>query len=239
MDTYITDNRFFVGLDLGQAQDYTAVGVVQRITEVSLCRDIREQCQPPVRKHHLRHLERFPLGTAYPDVVEDVMTIMRRVELGERPELLVDATGVGMPVVDMLRKVGLRPRPVIIHGGDKVIHEDGVLRLPKRDLVSTLLILFQDGRLKIADTIPEGPALVKELLNFKVKISQAGHDSYEAWREADHDDLVLAVALAAWQGENTGGGEAWRRNRYTGAWQPRQTRAKGSRTLGTRFLRSR
>jgi len=35
-----------------------------------------------------------------------------------------------------------------------------------------------------------------------VKINLAtGHDSYEAWREGDHDDLVLAVAMACWTGE--------------------------------------
>jgi hypothetical protein len=27
------------------------------------------------------------------------------------------------------------------------------------------------------------------------------HDSYNAWRESIHDDLVLAVALAAWYAE--------------------------------------
>ena len=29
------------------------------------------------------------------------------------------------------------------------------------------------------------------------------HDSYEHWRESDHDDLVLAVACAAWFREYT------------------------------------
>ena len=28
-----------------------------------------------------------------------------------------------------------------------------------------------------------------------------GHDAYEAWREKDHDDEVLAVALGCWVGE--------------------------------------
>jgi hypothetical protein len=32
-----------------------------------------------------------------------------------------------------------------------------------------------------------------------------GHESPEAWRERDHDDLVLAVALAVWCGERCGG----------------------------------
>jgi hypothetical protein len=27
---------------------------------------------------------------------------------------------------------------------------------------------------------------------------RTAHDSYEHWREGDHDDLVLAAALACW-----------------------------------------
>ena len=34
-----------------------------------------------------------------------------------------------------------------------------------------------------------------------MKITLAGNDTYEAWRESDHDDLVLAAALATWFGE--------------------------------------
>jgi hypothetical protein len=40
--------------------------------------------------------------------------------------------------------------------------------------------------------------LVKELKAFKVTVTTAGHETFEAWRERDHDDLVLAVALAVW-----------------------------------------
>jgi hypothetical protein len=36
-----------------------------------------------------------------------------------------------------------------------------------------------------------------EKVVFKVNLA-TGHDSYEAWREEAHDDLVLAVSLACW-----------------------------------------
>jgi hypothetical protein len=62
--------------------------------------------------------------------------------------------------------------------------------------------LMQNKQLKIAQEMPLAETLRKELLNFKVKINIAtGHDSYEAWREGDHDDLVLAVAMPCWCGE--------------------------------------
>src|ERR1019366_5948673 len=71
-------------------------------------------------------------------------------------------------------------------------------RVPKRDVASTIAVLLQTGRLRISRRLNESDTLLRELLNFRVKISLSGHDSYEAWREQEHDDLVLAVGLAAW-----------------------------------------
>jgi hypothetical protein len=60
---------------------------------------------------------------------------------------------------------------------------------------------LQTRRLQIASGLPEAPLLVKELENFRVNVSLARNDSPESWREGQHDDLVLAAALAAWTGE--------------------------------------
>jgi hypothetical protein len=43
-------------------------------------------------------------------------------------------------------------------------------------------------------------ALAEELAAFRVKITLAGNETFEAWRERDHDDLVLAVAMALYLG---------------------------------------
>ena len=94
----------------------------------------------------------------------------------------------------------MKPVPVAITGGDTPHREKGWYRIPKRDLVGILQVLFQTKRLLIAEGLPEGPVFVKELLNFQVKISESGHDSYNA-REGEHDDLLLAVALASWRAE--------------------------------------
>jgi hypothetical protein len=62
-------------------------------------------------------------------------------------------------------------------------------------------VLLQTKRLKIPTHLPEAQTLLKKMTNFQVRISQAGHDSYGAWREGTHDDLLLAVALACWAAE--------------------------------------
>jgi hypothetical protein len=70
--------------------------------------------------------------------------------------------------------------------------------VPKRDLVASVQAALQSGTLKFAADLPLAPTLIQEMLNFRVTISDAGHDSYSAWRENQHDDLVLATMLAAW-----------------------------------------
>ena len=68
----------------------------------------------------LRYLERVPLGTPYPEVVERVAQVTRSAELAGRCHLVVDATGVGRPVVDLLRRarLGCVVMPVMITGGE-------------------------------------------------------------------------------------------------------------------------
>jgi hypothetical protein len=44
--------------------------------------------------------------------------------------------------------------------------------------------------------------LVEELLAFQVRVTAAANETFGAWREGRHDDLVLAVAVAAWAGEH-------------------------------------
>jgi hypothetical protein len=172
--------KFFVGLDLGQAQDFTALSVLQVVGT----------------EYHIRHLQRFRIGTPYPEVVTETGKMMATLQ---DSVLVVDNTGVGRPVVDLFRQAHLNPVPVSITGGDKANFEDGIWRVPKRDLVGALAVAFQSGTLKIAPDLPEAKTLIEELLNFKVKINlKTAHDSYEAWREGVHDDLVLSVALALW-----------------------------------------
>ncbi len=74
--------------------------------------------------------------------------------------------------------------------------------MPKRDLVGVVQMLLQTARLKFAAQLPLVHLLTQELQNFRMKINaQTAHDSYGAWREGEHDDLVLALAVAAWYAE--------------------------------------
>lgn len=55
---------------------------------------------------------------------------------------------------------------------------------------------LEKGLLKVAAGLPLADRLERELKQFRVKISAKGSDTFGALRESDHDDLVVALALA-------------------------------------------
>jgi hypothetical protein len=183
---------YYVGLDLGQAVDFTALAVLERPPGTGL--------EPT---YSLRHLRRYPLGTPYTDVVPAVVRLVGSPPLKEHVTLVVDQTGVGRAVVDLLRReADCRLVPVTITAGHQVtVAEDGSRHVPKKELVTGLQLLLQSRRLKIASSLPDADILVRELANFRVKITAAANETFGAWREGQHDDLVLAAALAAWLAE--------------------------------------
>lgn len=189
-------NSFLMGLDLGQAQDYTALAIAEQ-----------QPGEDYTATYHVRHLQRFKLGTPYPDIVAAVAALLASPQLeGQNVSLVVDATGVGAPVIDLLDRADLPVTPIAVSitGGDTVSQDGRNYRVPKRDLVSVCKVLLQTERLQFAE-LPDTPTLVNELLSFQVKIDpKTAHDSYAVWREGVHDDLVLAVALAVWYGERGG-----------------------------------
>jgi hypothetical protein len=193
--------RYFVGLDLGQAQDYTAMAVLTRPLLVG--GEQGEARRPP---YAVPHLQRFPLGTPYPRIVAAVLDLLCTPQL-RGSFVVADQTGVGRAVVDMLEEA-MRGRfvgqfcPVTITSGHEVtLSEAGEFRVPKKELVGVLQVLLQTRRLRISQALPEASLLVKELETFQVKITEAANEVYGAWRAGQHDDLVLAVGLAAWAGE--------------------------------------
>jgi len=68
-----------------------------------------------------------------------------------------------------------------------------------QDLVFPAVAAFQQKRLRIARGVEDKDALVNELRNYKRTTNIAtGNMAFEPWREADHDDLLFAVALSLW-----------------------------------------
>jgi hypothetical protein len=220
LEDNLNEISYLVGLDIGQVSDYTALAILERtkptdraysstvvfgavqgsssLEGVPVC----EATQKKEKSFAVRHLERFPLGTSYPKICERVADLFDEPPLSGGT-LAVDQTGVGRAVVDMIRRA--RPqaiiRPITIVAGHAVVPDEAGWHVPKRELVSVMQVLLQSRRLQVARGLPLAPVLVRELETFRVKITASANETFESWRERDHDDLVLSVAMAAWVGD--------------------------------------
>jgi hypothetical protein len=180
------------GLDLGQASDPTALAMLEQIPK------------PGGNRYICRGLRQFHLGTPYFQQAEQLRVLAKTVPSMPGSVLVVDHTAVGIPVLEIFRNANLPFSiwGITITGGNKVSMEEfGNVHVPKKHLVGSLVSVFQSKRLEFAPSA-HAAILVKELQNFKIKLTTTGNEQFEHWREGDHDDLVLAVAMAVWFGEN-------------------------------------
>lgn len=202
--------------DLGQASDYTAHVLVERREDFQ-----RREGKPGSFEYEYGRTKSYshydvldiirpPLNTPYTEIARDVKRRMEHPLLKGRTTQIVDATGVGRGVVDMMQEIGLMPECIVITGGHtiNVQKETGFWNVPKRDLIGALQVVFQSQRLTIADGIDEDmkDALKSELSSFVMKIKNTNTATFEAWRSRQHDDIVLALAMAIWYLETSFGG---------------------------------
>jgi hypothetical protein len=200
--------RFFMGVDLGQACDPTAIAIVRRLQFE--CREGSGWRDEKLPIFQVGHLERVALNTPYPVIVQHVDRLMKHPTCAGNLDLAIDQTGVGGPVADMFRQAGLDFVGVVITGGqEESSPSSNLAHVPKLKLISHLQALLHEGRLHIQKDLSEAPILVSELQNFRVRYSDGGRLTFNA-REGRHDDLVLALAIAVWRAMRplTGAG-AW------------------------------
>ncbi len=185
---------FFVGLDLGQKRDFSAVAVVEREERMAAGWSPRASCSLTVR-----HLERMSLGTSYTRVTERVCAIMRSPQMQGQSRLVVDATGLGAPVVEMLQRSGMGSwmTAVTITGGEQAHGSAERWSVPKKDLLTGVEVLLEAGELTISRHLKDAEVLVRELEG--MRLASVGGKGKLLAEGPEHDDLALALALACWR----------------------------------------
>ncbi len=199
------EQPYVIGLDLGALRDYTALALLERV-------GLSEEFPSGGL---VRHLERFPRGTPYPEIVAAVRGMLAYEPLCPRfrqarghgalarspAPLVVDNTGVGQAVVDMMFAEGLRPIRVTIHGGlAERCTGQYQYYVPKRDLLTGLLIAFQQGSLLLAPELETTEHLQEELqcVTHRLIAESGGAFDHTPGANDGHADLVMALALAYW-----------------------------------------
>lgn len=224
----------FMGCDLGQASDHTALGIVERIKNPNPEHDpeiaayARQNRKPGFKyavpqwladDYHVLALHRFQLGILYPNIRKTLQKVVDSPQMGNhRVALAIDGSGPGRSMVDELRSGAVGSRlegvdlfvPVTITTGQSENRgKMGYMNVARNILVGEAKKLLGWGRLKLppADAMPHGAIFAEELRSFKPRQTHTGNVVFEAIREGDHDDLIFAVSLALWMAIRRGDGE--------------------------------
>jgi hypothetical protein len=198
--------RFIGALDLGQVNDPSAFVLAETSTAPDPDPD---RAGYRINLYDVRAIHRWELGTKYTHIVQDLRGwFSQSVEIHNMP-LVIDGTGVGRPVVDMIEDCHFPAyiRPYTITAGFRETEGDGkIMTVPKIDLVRAAQAAVDQRRVRYADGLEHGPTLEKEMRTFRTKVTPDRNETFASWREKDNDDIVLALALLIWYGEKNGCG---------------------------------
>src|SRR5271166_1339587 len=194
---------YVVAVDLGNLHDSTAITVL----EVSEAQEIEYHSTPfqPVpaeirRKQELSYLVRLMhrprIGTGYPVIIDQIKAIIEDLTAMRKPPvLIVDATGLGAPVVQRMRELGMKPTGLTITAGQNATLTGQDWTAPKGLIVGELRLAMHRKLLKVAQGFAARETLAAELAAFTAKLSPSGRATFEA-AGAEHDDTVLSLGLA-------------------------------------------
>jgi hypothetical protein len=197
----VRETKYFIGVDLGKRQDYTAIAVVEREKVQVWGKDwitLKSNLEGVVKRYRLRGLRRLAKGTRY----EEAARVVREVAGKLHPrEIVIDATGVGDAVVEMVEKAAGAVTEVVITSGESGRMSNGRYLAPKKDLLERIAVMLEQGELEISGALKLRRELREELLGMRLIRTKEGRTRYEG---KPHDDLVLAAALACWRARSRG-----------------------------------
>lgn len=226
--------KYLLGVDPGFTVDPTGIAVVHHqripIPDDFLPNYVARKTEQRVQERYdVVHLERMPLGVEYVEQVQHIVDLMERAPLCHVDlDLVVDKTGIGVTVAQLLERAGKYPIKVSITGSTteqvRVAHRDW--HVGKALLIASLNSALHTSELKFAPALLEASAMREELTDFNRLVGAAGRATYQA-RTGAHDDLVLACALCTWWAGQARKNQGLRINNKTPEEMARHLRQQG------------
>ena len=160
-----TGHRYIMGVDLAKVEDFTVIAVYDAMTN---------------RQVYQTRFNKIDWGMQKARIAETA----RHFNDGTSPaNVIIDATGLGDPIVDDLGRMGIPVDPI------KFTNDQ------KRQMIEKMVNWIELKRIHMIHL----PETIQELSNFTYDISEVtGRIRYEA-PIGFHDDIVIAHALAIWR----------------------------------------
>jgi hypothetical protein len=211
--------EYLIIVDPGKKRDPAALMVMRDNFKIV---DGDSRIGIPDKKQHFYEIvfiDKF-VNTKYTDLVRNVCVLSEHRDLKNNHDLLVDGTGVGEAVVDIMRESYLTPIPIVFTGGGDVNEkysefssvfsnaQAGKMRgaqvlkeicVPRDDLVTAGQVVSQQGRIGIVPSLKFAEDFRKQLMGFKGDPNTTRKKMrYEAENEETHDDLIVCYLMGAW-----------------------------------------
>ena len=202
--------HYYIGVDLGQVNEPTAIAVLEFSESLGPERNRVTWQFPVIKRWALLQVERMRLGKEFSDVARRVGQIARYFGGPHRPlpgsawyyrgpavtvTVIADATGLGSPVLEMIRKEPMRAEIV----GVKITCGSGANKADKRwnvaktELLGRLAAMVDNGELSAAEDLENKEQWLEEMESVNAETLQG-----------NPDDMVIATALACWWARRKG-----------------------------------
>jgi hypothetical protein len=117
-----------------------------------------------------------------------------------KPIFVIDAGGVGEPLADTLRRLGISPIRLKYTGADGFNAKGRTITVSKVLMVSVFMGINLGGRFSMPPRASFEGLFKSELRDFRGEMGRLDHIRFSA-EEGKHDDLVMAVIQGCWFGE--------------------------------------
>ncbi len=197
-------NHHIISLSLGTVAEPNALVMVQPRTEFSELRGDRWS-RDSKNYFDVTWIERFPAGRPTPAVVARACELISDKRLADNYTLLLDITSTGAAPARAFESRGIYPALVDLTNTTVAEQAGSSLRVPLRDVIGAAQMILQTARLKVASGLELAETLVADLTAFDPKPVARNMDL----RGGRNADLVFALAVALWWGDNLTWGDKW------------------------------
>lgn len=185
--------RYWIGADLGQANDYSAVCVIKD-QQLPIYDGIRVALG--ARNRTIVYADKFR-GVSYVDVVDHLIKLRNAPPFGGKSELVIDGTSIGRVVSDMLWEQGVDHAAVQMTGGQEWRRSGRYVNASKTLMIENLAVLFAAGELTFAHDLPLRKEIEEDLASFTTQTTAAGNQIITQSRNASgHADLGIGLIVA-------------------------------------------
>ncbi|MFZ7093722.1 hypothetical protein [Primorskyibacter sp. 2E233] len=186
--------RYFVGADLGQANDFSSA-VVVKDQQLPIADGSRVKLGP--RERTVVFADKFR-GVSYVDVVDYLIRLRNAPPFGGKSELVIDGTSIGRVVSDMLHEQSVDHTAITMTGGQEWRRAGRYCNVSKTLMIENLAVLFASGDLKFAHDLAMRKEIEEDLASFTTQTTAAGNQIITQSRNVSgHGDTGIALIVAA------------------------------------------